>query len=51
MFEFSARRDVSVRIVTPDQARVDYVELSFKDQYIGRSGIFIIIINLVIAIS
>ena len=40
VFAFVAHRDVHVRVVTPDQAHVDYVELSFKDQYIGRSGIF-----------
>lgn len=37
--EIQARRDVYVRIVPPEHAKVDFVQLSFKDQYIGRSDI------------
>ncbi|KAJ3226626.1 vacuolar membrane-associated protein iml1 [Clydaea vesicula] len=36
-FDLVPRSDVTVRKVDPESVSIDYVEFSFKDQYIGRS--------------
>eukprot|EP01112_Ceratiomyxa_fruticulosa_P006591 TRINITY_DN17413_c0_g1_i1.p1 TRINITY_DN17413_c0_g1~~TRINITY_DN17413_c0_g1_i1.p1 ORF type:complete len:255 (-),score=21.56 TRINITY_DN17413_c0_g1_i1:63-827(-) len=40
VFDFSARRDVFAHIIPQSQAAADFVELSFKEQYIGRSDMW-----------
>eukprot|EP01132_Coremiostelium_polycephalum_P009876 gene9876-12114_t len=40
VFEFASRREVIVNIIPEKSAVVDFVELSFKDQYIGRSDMW-----------
>ncbi len=40
VFDLTARRDVIVEKVSPQKACVDFVEISFKDQYIGRSDMW-----------
>jgi len=40
LFELQARKPVEVRAVDPVNAGVEFVELSFKDQYISQSEIY-----------
>ncbi len=37
LFNLQARKDVVVRVVPPSICALDFIEISFKDQYIGRS--------------
>ncbi|KYR02324.1 DEP domain containing protein [Tieghemostelium lacteum] len=40
VFDFSNRREVIVNIIPEKKAHIDFIELSFKDQYIGRSDMW-----------
>eukprot|EP01113_Clastostelium_recurvatum_P024750 TRINITY_DN2956_c0_g3_i1.p1 TRINITY_DN2956_c0_g3~~TRINITY_DN2956_c0_g3_i1.p1 ORF type:complete len:1621 (+),score=302.44 TRINITY_DN2956_c0_g3_i1:34-4896(+) len=46
VFDFVARRDVYAHIIPPEKAAVDFVEVSFKDQYIGRSDMWRLKLNM-----
>jgi hypothetical protein len=39
-FEFTARREIIVEKVSEENAAIEFVEISFKDQYIGRSDMW-----------
>ncbi|TPX59745.1 hypothetical protein SpCBS45565_g07662 [Spizellomyces sp. 'palustris'] len=40
LFELQARTDVIVRKIDKDTVAADYVELNFRDQYVGRSDMW-----------
>eukprot|EP01133_Synstelium_polycarpum_P009168 gene9168-10759_t len=40
VFDFASRREVVVNVIPDKNAVVDFVEVSFKDQYIGRSDMW-----------
>lgn len=39
-FELLARKEVVVQKVHPDHALIEFIEITFKDQYIGRSDMW-----------